>query len=63
MKSVKNIYSESELENLRKSLNESIDDRKEELRRLKRAGYMQQQNFGYIKENFENGTKNSNTRI
>lgn len=54
MKSVKNIYSESELENLRKSLNESIDDRKEELRRLKRAGYMQRQNFGYIKENFEN---------
>lgn len=54
MKNVKNIYTESELEELRKSLNESIDDRKEELRRLKRANYMQGQNFGYIKENFEN---------
>lgn len=54
MKNVKNIYTENELEELRKSLNESIDDRKEELRRLKRANYMQGQNFGYIKENFEN---------
>ena len=54
MENVKNIYTESELEELRKSLNESIDDRKEELRRLKRANYMQEQNFGYIKENFEN---------
>lgn len=54
MEKLKNIYTESELEELRKSLNESIDDRKEELRRLKRANYMQGQNFGYIKENFEN---------
>lgn len=54
MKAFKNIYTESELEELRQSMNESIDNRKEELRRLKRANYMQAQNFGYIKENFEN---------